>query len=225
MSSNSTYLPVKKDAETIRKTVLTNIVNMLSNRKWIKKENVSSIVSKLHDIHNDDHVYKINLDVKLSEHPTYDPENKANNADFEDTIVIVKLLPQKIASLSKTPIASDFISQYKKNHKILVVDGITDKTKQNIESNRFVEIFEESFLLIDLLQHECSPEYEVLTPEEGEQMLESYKAKKKQILKISDMDPASYYLFLKKHQVIRVIRNSELTGKSIAYRIVVHKSM
>ena len=34
-------------------------------------------------------------------------------------------------------------------------------------------------------------------------------------------DPASLYLFLKKEQIVRIVRNSELTGNSINYRIVV----
>lgn len=227
MSTNPSHLLVRKDTETIRKTILTNIVKMLCNRKWILAENMEKEILKLNDSYNDDHIYKIKLDVRLSNIPTYDPNDddsqKTKDTNFEDNVVIVKLLPQKVTSISKSPIITEFLSNYKKNHKIMVVESMSDKSKHQLLASRRIEIFNETFLMIDLLSHVCSPSYEVLNSTEVSELLESYHLSRKQMKRMLDSDPASMYLYLKRKQIVRIIRNSELTGKSIDYRIVIHK--
>ena len=39
-TNNPLLLPVRKDIDTIRKTVLTNIIKMLIERKWLNKDNL-----------------------------------------------------------------------------------------------------------------------------------------------------------------------------------------
>jgi DNA-directed RNA polymerase subunit H (RpoH/RPB5) len=236
MSANPLLLPVRKDIDTVHKTVLTNILKMLCNRKWILSDNLKSKTIEIINTHNDEQVYKIRLDISLSSFPTYDPQEqneeepkeKSNNkkeSDFEDNIVMVKLLPQKITSVSKSPIIMEFFSTYKKFHKILIVDSISDKSKHQLISNKYTEVFTESFFMLDILEHVCSPKYEVLSPLESKEMLGSYHLLKKQMKRMFDTDQISLYFFLKKRQIIRIIRNSELTGGAIDYRIVVpHKN-
>lgn len=227
MSTNSIYLPVRKDSETIRKTVLTNVVKMLNNRKWIKDENIEKNITKLTDSYNDEQIYKITLDIALSKVPTYEPSDddtpKKQEKEFDDTVVMIKLLPQKVTSIAKSPIISEFLSNYKKNHKILIVDSISDKTKYQIVTTKHTEVFRESFLMLDILSHVCSPQFEVLSPDESTELLSSYHLSRKQMKRMLDIDPVSLYLFLKRKQIVRIIRNSELTGKAIDYRIVIHK--
>lgn len=226
MSVNPLHLPVKKDADTIKKTVLTNIVKMLNRRKWVSDKNFENTLERVINTQNDDQVYKINLDINLSKLETYYPveigEEKKEDKDFEDNIVMVKLLPQKVTSINKSPIILEFFNNYKKHHKILIVDGIPDKAKQQI--SKHIEIFTEPFFMLDLMELVSSPQYEVLTPAEGEELLKSYHLIRRQMKKIWDSDPAAAYFFLKKKQIVRIIRDSELTGKAIDYRIVIPKS-
>lgn len=228
MSVNPLLMPVRKDIDTIRKTVLTNIVKMICNRKWLLEENLNKTIDEVVSIQNDDQIYKIKLDVNLGSFDTYDPPDDTTvkkNVNFEDNIVMIKLLPQKITSVGKSPIIGEFFDKYKKFHKILVVEGISEKSKQQIISNKHTEVFNESFFMLDLLEHVCSPKYEILSPTESKEMLESYHLLKKKMKRMFESDPASYYLYLKKKQIVRIIRNSELTGGSIDYRIVVpHKN-
>ena len=225
MSVNPTYLPVRKDNETIRKTVLTNIVKMLNNRKWISIENVPKQIESLIESYNDDHVYKIKLDVSLAKVSTYDPNDdgtaREHDKSFEDNVVIIKLLPQKVTSISKSPIIGEFLTNYKKNHKILVVDSISDKSKHQLMNGKYVEVFNESFLMIDLFSHVCSPKYEVLTPDETDEMLKSYHLIRKQMKRMYVTDPAAQYLYLRRKQVTRIIRHSEIAGLAIDYRIII----
>ena len=227
MSINPLLLPVKKDVDTIRETVLTNIVKMLYNRKWITEDNLQKQITNIISSHNDDHIYKVFLDVSLSTYPTYDPTDdesqKKVDIDFEDKIVMIKLLPQKVTSILKSPIITEFISTYKKVHKILIVDGMPFKTKYQITSKKYIEVFDEVFFMINLLENTCSPKYEVLTSSECTELLTTYHLSRRQMKLMLDNDPVSLYLFLKKKQIVRIIRDSELTGKAVDYRIVVHK--
>jgi len=225
MSVNPLLLPIRKDVDTIQKTVLTNVIKMLYNRKWISKENIDKRIEEITSSINDNQLYQIKLDVKLSSVDTYDPDHDKSN-EFKDDVVIVKIVPQKITSIGKSPIIIEFIGEYKKNHKILIVENISDKQKQTlITSNKHLEIFNEPFLMIDLMSFICCPQYEVLNKDEGEKVLEAHNLTRRQMKKMYDSDAASLYLFLKQKQIVRIIRDSEMTGKSVDYRIVVHKGI
>lgn len=227
MSVNPLLLPVKKNAETIRKTVLSNIIKMYCNRGWIKRENLDKEITQIMETQNDNHIYKINLDVDLRNVDTYYPveegEPRNFNDDFIGNVVMVKLLPQRIASVSKSPIIQEFFTEYKKYHRILIVDFISDRAKTQVVSEKHVEVFLESFFMLDLLELICSPKYEVLRPGEINEFLESYHLTRKQMKKMYDNEPASMYLFLKKKQIVRIIRDSEQTSSAVDYRLVIHK--
>mgnify|MGYP001563756878 CR=1 FL=1 len=227
MTTSQKYLPIVKDTDTIRNTVLANIVKMLSSRGWILRENVGEKTKKIIDSYNDEQLYKLELDVNLGKFDTYDPPDddstKKQDKNFNDKIVYIKLLPQKVTSISKSPIITEFLNTYKNSHKILIVDSISDKSKHQLTSNKYMEVFLETHLLIDILSHVCSPQYEVLSNVEAKEVLESYNVTKKQMKKQNDTDPISLYYFLKKKQILRIIRNSEITGHSTDYRIVIHK--
>lgn len=227
MSINPLLLPVKKDADTIRKTVLTNIVKMYNGRKWINDKNLDKEIKQIIETQNDNHIYKINLDVDLKTFETYYPvevgEERKFDKDFVGTVVMVKLLPQKVTSISKSPIIQEFFNDYKKFHRILIVDMISDKSKNQITTEKNVEVFTEPFFMMNLLDHVCSPKYEVLNPAETIEFLESYHLTRKQMEKIHDNEPAAYYLFLKKKQIVRIIRNSEQTAKAVDYKLVIHR--
>lgn len=226
MAVNPLLLPVKKNIDTVRKTVLTNIIKMFNKRKWISNDNLEKEIKQVTEEYNDNNIYKINLDVDLNNVETYYPVDEGEEKKFNDLsgkFVMVKLLPQKITSVSKSPIIQEFFTEYKKIHKILIVDSISDKSKNQITASKHIEVFSESFFMIDMMELVCSPKYEVLTPTETQLFLESYHLTRKQMKKIYDTDAASYYLFLKKKQIIKIIRDSELTGKSVDYRLVVHR--
>lgn len=227
MSINPLFQPVKKDVDTIRNTVLSNLVKMLVNRKWILPENLQTVTQNLLKTHSDEDLFKIKLAKSLSEISTYEPtedgKEKEDGETFDGTLIIVKILPQKLTGVYKSPIISEFLNVYKKNHKILIIESISEKAKQNLSSFEHTEIIEESFLMLDLLEHVCSPQYEVLSPTEEKEFLERYHLTRRQMPKMFDTDKTAIYLYLKKKQIVRIIRNSELTGKSIYYRIVVHR--
>jgi len=220
----SSILSVRKDSDTVQKTVLTNVIQMLHNRKWISDKNVNKLIEETTSSFNDNQLYKIPLDVKLLKLETYDPDTLKSDK-FEDNLVIVKIIPQKITSIGKSPIILEFINEYDKNHKLLIVESITDKQKHTLVSNnKYLEIFDEWFFMLDLFQFVCCPKYEILTKAETDELLETNNLKLRQMKKMYDSDKASLYLYLKQKQVVKIIRNSEITGLSVDYRVVVHKN-
>lgn len=218
-------LSVRIDTETVRERVLSNIVKMMFHRGWIKQENLENRTKTAINDANDENLYKIKLDVKLGSHPTYEFTNVDEKTDFVDDVVFVKLVPQKVTSVGKSPIIVDFLTTYKQSHKILIVDEMSDKSRNALMSNtKYVEVFSEKKILQNVMDHVMSPAYDILTPDECTNVLNEYQLKKKQMNIMFDTDTVAQYLFLKKGRIVRIIRNSEASANSIGYRIVVHKN-
>jgi DNA-directed RNA polymerase I, II, and III subunit RPABC1 len=217
MSSNTQLIPVYKNPETIRKEVLKNCIKMLKERKLIDDKDLDKQIVKT-QIPNEEDIYIIDINKAILP----DSDDKVYMKDFDGNKVVIKIIHQKIQGLSKSPVIKDVIDKYKKYHKIFIVDMISDKAKQIVCESPNTEVFNESFLMINLIEHIDSPKYEILNEEEGIEVLDSYLVKKKELLKTLLSDPVSKYYNLKRGQIIRVIRFSEQSGYSIAYRIVIN---
>lgn len=215
---------VRIDTETVRERLSTNIVKMLFHRGWIKQENIENRTKALIDSANDENLYKIKLDVKLGTFPTYEYQNTDGKSDFIDDVVFIKLVPQKVTSVGKSPIIVDFLTTYKQSHKILIVDEMSDKSRNALMQNKYVEVFIEKKILQDVMAHVMCPAYEILTPDECTEVLKEYQLTKRQMQLMFDTDTVAQYLFLKKGRIVRITRNSEASGNAIGYRIVVHKN-
>lgn len=234
-TNNPLLLPVTKDSNTIRETVLTNIVKMLVHRKWLDVNHYEKTIDELLKSVNDENLYRIKITLNLSESYTYnyskiknkkDDKKSNHNAEFDGRFVVVKLLPQKVTGINKSPIITEFLTNNKKYHKMLIVDSISDKAKNTLLDIPHTEVFAEEFFMQNLPDHECSPvDYEILDEKETEEMLNAYNVTKRKIVKILDNDRASLYYYLKEGQIVRIIRNSEISGKSVGYRYVVHRSL
>lgn len=214
MSLNPELIPIKKDNEIIRKTVLTNIIKMFNARGFI----TTSLNKNLEDIKKkkDDDTYKIMLDKKIK--PSND--DKDFTSKFEGNFIMIRFIHQKVQGIAKLPLVKDFLTQYKYNHKLFVFDGISDKIKLSLTMLPNTEVFSEAFLMINILEHIDCPEYEILSEEESKEVLNSYILKKNEMMKILTTDPIVDYFNLKRGDIIRIIRPSEQSGKNIAYRIV-----
>ena len=107
---------------------------------------------------------------------------------------------------------------------IVVQSGMTPSAKQSLQDmmpKYVLEQFLESELLVNLTEHELVPEHVVMTPEEKKELLNKYKLKENQLMRIQVNDPVARYYGLKRGQVIKIIRPSETAGRYISYRLVV----
>jgi len=212
--NNSQLLPVRKDYEIIRLEVLTNLIKMFSERKYINKDNIKININKIKKPESSD-TYIINLDNEIK------AEGTNINKNFNGKNLVVKIIHQKITGITKIPVIKEFIDNFPLQHKIFIFTSISDKAKSSLMSIPNTEVFIEPFLMINLVEHIDSPSYEVLSENEVKEIQESYMLQKKEIPKILSSDPVVTYFNLKRGQVIRIIRASEQSGLAVAYRIVI----
>ena len=215
MSVIPQLLPLEINSEKKKKEVLSNIVKMLSNRKLLDKNNIEKNISSLISQESDNDIYKIKLD-----YPEVYYDKTTEN------ILYIKLLNQKVTSISKSSNIGDFIYDKKNAPKLIVVSGVTNKAYQQLQEDfKYIEVFTEQELMIDLVSHIVVPQHEMLNEEETQLFLKEYLLKKREIPKVFISDPVSKYFNAKVGQVFRIIRPSEVTGQSIYYRMVIKGSI
>lgn len=198
---------LKKTVDEVRQTVLTNVILMLTERKWLNVENKDNNINKLLKQESDDFTYNIVLD---------NPKTVKQ--------CVIRLYNQKITSVSKQSNISEFLKDYKDYHKIIVVEDITTKTQQYIFNNYDkTEIFLEKSLMINLVDNIYTSRY-IVIPKDSEQYKQffaEFQCRKKDMPKILQSDPAAKYYNLSKYDIVRVIRSSETSGLSSTYKIII----
>jgi len=117
----------------------------------------------------------------------------------------------------------------------------TDKGEENIKgllvaSNRFThyarrESKEKNIWIItskdprfDIFTHELVPEHVICPEEELKDLLIKYNIQRRQLPKILISDPAVKAIGAKPGQVVKIFRESDISGESIAYRLVVSRA-
>ena len=212
---NPELIPIRKDAEMIRKEILKNLCLMFIERGNIKKESLDKNLKKIENP-SETESYELTLDKPMNS----DSEDDKYVKKFNGNLLRVKIIHQKILGIAKSPLIKEFLDSNTSNHKIFIFDGISDKAKSTLTSIPNTEVFIESFLMINIVEHIDSPKYEVLSDEDCKKVLETYIVKKKELPKILTTDPIVSYFNLKRGQILRIIRCSEQSGFSVIYRIV-----
>lgn len=197
------YTQTQKNDSDINKTVLTNIILMMTERNLINKSNANNVIKKLIDTKTNSMVYKVELD---------HPKEK----------LIIKILSVKVTSVGKKSETINFLNKYKGRRKLLVVKSINAKTRKKIViEHDNTEIFLEEELMHNLIDHELVPNHIVLSDDEADAMCVEYKCKKHELPKLFDTDPVARYYNMKLGDVCKIMRNSLTTGVSLSYRLVV----
>jgi len=196
---------IEKSDEDIRKTVLMNIVKMITERGILKYEDLDKNINSLLSQQSDEYIYKIK------------PVNHL--------LIVIKLYQTKIASINKTSSIYEFLTKHSEHHKIVVTKDMNDNNIKNIK-NTFprTEIFMENTLMVNLLDNEYVSSYEIIgrDTELYKNFYSDHKCKKKNLPEIrGNTDKMALYYNLKKDDIIKVLRPSESTGLSAHYRIVV----
>jgi DNA-directed RNA polymerase I, II, and III subunit RPABC1 len=167
-----------------------------------------------------DDTYKISLDKKMKPQSS----EKAYTDKFDGSNVMIRIIHQKVQGIAKLPLVKDFLNQYKNMHKIFIFDSISEKVKLSLTMLPNTEVFNEVFLMINILDHIDCPKYEILSEDEVKEVITSYILTKNELPKILSTDPIVEYYNLKRGDIIRIIRPSEQSGYSVAYRIVANGS-
>lgn len=195
---------LEKNNDDIRKTVLTNIIKMLTERNLLDRDILDDNIKKVTNMYSDDYLYIIDLNT-----------NKK---------CAIKIFNQKITGISKQSGISDYLNRHKDMQKIVVVKSITTKAGQHVRYNYpNTEIFFENELMINLIENVFVPRYEILDRNSADYktFYDQYQCKKRNIPKLYMSDPMARYYNLKKNDIVRVIRPSETAGEAAFYRLVI----
>ena len=127
----------------------------------------------------------------------------------------------KLTTIKKVQGIDLFIDMSKNNNRIFIADNINQKTyKQFLEYNN-TEVFFSNELLMNIIDHDFQPRFEILTEAEIENFFKSYQLNKNYIPKMVSIDPIARYYNLKEGAIVRIIRPSITSGYSSFYRIVI----
>jgi DNA-directed RNA polymerase subunit H (RpoH/RPB5) len=160
---------------------------------------------------NDDMEYILQLD-----------NNKNYNTDIPNKKIYIKIFDYKISSINKSSPIGEFIGKYDKEYKFIIVQDINSRSEDVVESYQtLVEIFKFNKLQSDITDHDLVPQHIVLTKEEGDKVLESYRARKRDMPLIRSNDVVAKYYNMKPEEIVKIIRPSPVTGEAVAYRYVI----
>ena len=113
------------------------------------------------------------------------------------------------------------------NHVIFVYKSdMTTFAKQflneNFNDTIRIELFSYKELIFNIMKHEYVPHHEIVSQNKKLDLMKAFKITKEgQFPKILQTDPVVKYLGGKKGDLIKIYRNSEITGTSIYYRLCV----
>jgi len=202
MEQKSLFQIYRTEAQRSR-IILENVVRMLGNRIYVRDGkkypllNPEEALKSLED--KGDHVYIIPAD--------------------NGTKYALKIVFQKITTISKQSIIAEFLENYAGYQRIIVASDYTNKIAEYI-LKRQTQLFREFSFLQDIISYRDQPRFELLSPEEMEQVRREYQLNEYTFEKMLRSDPVAKYFALKKGDLIRIIRPSPTAGESIAYRIV-----
>lgn len=194
----------------IQSVVLTNTIKMLTNRGLLKQDKLEDNIKKVISTQTDINEYEIKLDY---------PEKyyKPDNDKF-----YIKIIRSKIKGLAKNSTIGEFLTKYKNQPKLVIVESITPKLALQAEQEYApTEIFVESSLMIDKIAHISVPKHELLNEEDTNLILQEYMVRKIEMPRIFVTDPIAKYYNAPVGRIFRIIRSSETSGVIIYYRLVV----
>jgi DNA-directed RNA polymerase subunit H (RpoH/RPB5) len=204
-------LPIEKSYHQQIIDIKKTIIKIFTNRGFINEENKEKYMKKLVSDENDDMEYIIEID-----------NDKNYNTEIPNKKIYIKIFDYKISSINKSSPIGEYISKYDKDYKFIIVQEINSRSEDVIESYQTpVEIFKFNKLQSDITEHDLVPQHIVLTKEEGDKVLESYRARKRDMPLIRSNDAVAKYYNMKQDEIVKIIRPSPVTGEAVAYRYVI----
>ena len=180
-----------------------------------------------------------NVDVTLKELSFSDWLKKNNNRttlngifykkDINNADAIVRLYFEYLEGfkISANDIGIFFtnMKEAKADSGIIIISGqLTSQAKQKLIDINYelqVECFNIAELMVNITEHSYVPKHVLLNDEDKKLLLKRYKVKENQLPKILITDPVARYLGLRRGNVVKIIRDSETSGKYVTYRITV----
>ena len=204
-------LPIEKSFFDQLNSVKTTIIKILVNRNFINKENEEKYIKNLINDDNEDLEYTIKIDNSIN-----------YNTEIINKKIIIKIFDYKITTINKNSPIGEFISKYNNDYLFLIVNDINSKTENSLtDYSDKLEVFKFSNLQFNIIDHDLVPKHIVLNEEDTKKVMESYRAKKRDMILIRTNDPIAKYYKMKGGNIVKIIRDSTMTCDSVSYRYVI----
>jgi len=223
----------RKDDETMRIEVLTNICRMMVNRDRM------NIAKYCLDVHSDDDFTDINHRItamidnekfikmfkERSDKNVYliDIDNpfedeRARNETFDGTKLVVSLIPHKITDIKNSDMINEIFKSYPHHHKMFVIDSIVDRAANILGREKNVEIFMKDTVTADLMSHRMAPHRCIL--DKGS--VDNYIIVPN-MSRILENDHLAKYYNAKVGDTLEIVRNTVNNGFERARRRVIER--
>jgi DNA-directed RNA polymerase subunit H (RpoH/RPB5) len=204
MEPERSLFQIYKSEEEKIQIIIHHVLLMLSRRIYIdkdrKKQPLMVLTEDTQPEDKGDNTYTI----------------KAKNGDK----FAFKIVFQKIVTSGKQSALSEFIREYGSYKKIIIAKDYNNKIG-DFALKHGIQIFRECTMLQDIILYWDQPIFELLSPDEMEDVKAEYNLTPYTINKtIAKTDITVKYFGLKKNNIYRVIRYSPTSGYAINYRIV-----
>jgi len=208
-SKNNLVQVIMNDSQ-INEVIIHNIIKMFINRNIINNKHLDAYTSLgFTNIDQNEETF-IDLDQE---------ESKLLGSDK----LRIKFINRKLTTIRKVIDIEEFMDS--SDYKIVVVSSIYPKAEKQIISYKNTELFHNTDLLINLIDHVLIPKHFKLSEIEIEQLKNSYNIKLKNAKRMFIDDPVARYYNLKVNDVVRIERPSINSGIAIDYRVVVPGSI
>jgi DNA-directed RNA polymerase subunit H (RpoH/RPB5) len=185
----------------IKTTIITNWVKMLINRGWIK--NTPNLIKNV--------IKTLDID-EVKEVVTVDK-------------YILKFYLKKISAVKQDNII-EFIQTNSNKYIFIIllgseispVEPLYSRVESQILEYDNIEVFTNTFLMIDRIDNILVPQHILLNEEEGKKYINEYGGVK-ELTKILIKDPIAKYYNAKAGNIFKIIRPSNTSGEEIAIRI------
>lgn len=186
--------------------ILLTLTKMLTEREVLLSKNLDKNYEDLLKQNNEERTFKI-------------------TSETSKDVYNIMIIYGKISTIKKVTGLDGFLAASKGQHRIFIGDNITQKAyKQFLELKR-TEVFFEYELLMNIIEHELQPKFELLSEEEKVRKLEEYDVEQKNMSRMFSMDAIARYYAAKPGDIFRIIRPSPFTAMSFHYRQVVNSSV
>ena len=172
-----------------------------------------------------DHIYKTILEM-LSDR-NYIINYPINNmiTKINDNLLVYFIEDNKVG-INNIKSVQEALDDYNVKHCIVIFNGsITAFAKTYIhkltEQNYELEFFNSQELAYNITHHSLVPEHKLLNIDEKNALLKHYNVSEKHLPCILRTDPVARYFNAKPGNIFQILRPSDVSFKSISYRIVI----
>lgn len=183
----------------IEKTILLNLTKMLTERKVLEKKDFDKNLKILTDQITEERIFKIS----------------SNSNEYH-----IMMIKGKISTIKKIQGLDNFLLNSKGKNRIFIGDQVSQKAYKQFIELKNTEVFFEHELMVNLVDHELQPKFELLTSEEKSIKMDDYNLNDRNLARMFSTDPVARYFNAKHGDVFRIIRPSVYTGHGYHYRLV-----